>query len=149
MVRVLGVLRIAIGQEILVLVLTPPLVAGVIADEKQRKTLHYLMASRLSSAEIVLGKLLVRMLYVTVLLGVSLPVLSLLVLMGESTRGLVLLSVGANSQHRLVSGVALDLGLNHRSPGSRRVLHRLWTRVSLAVLAADLENDLDPGLAGR
>ena len=73
---------ITIGQEILVLVLTPALVAGVIADEKQRKTLHYLMASQLSSAEIVLGKLLVRMLYVAVLLGVSLPILSLLVLLG-------------------------------------------------------------------
>jgi ABC-type transport system involved in multi-copper enzyme maturation permease subunit len=86
---------ITIGQEILVLVLTPALVAGVIADEKQRKTLHYLMASRLSSAEIVLGKLLVRMLYVTVLLGVSLPVLSLLVLLGGIDPLLVLLSCGA------------------------------------------------------
>ena len=86
---------ITIGQEILVLVLTPALVAGVIADEKQRKTLHYLMASRLSSAEIVLGKLLVRMLYVTVLLGVSLPVLSLLVLLGGVDPLLVLLSCGA------------------------------------------------------
>jgi ABC-type transport system involved in multi-copper enzyme maturation permease subunit len=86
---------ITIGQEILVLLLTPALVAGVIADEKQRKTLHYLMASRLSSAEIVLGKLLVRMLYVTVLLGVSLPVLSLLVLMGGIDPRLVLLSCGA------------------------------------------------------
>jgi ABC-type transport system involved in multi-copper enzyme maturation permease subunit len=86
---------ITIGQEILVLLLTPALVAGVIADEKQRKTLHYLMASQLTSAEIVLGKLLVRMLYVTVLLGVSLPVLSLLVLMGGIDPRLVLLSVGA------------------------------------------------------
>ena len=86
---------ITIGQEILVLVLTPALVAGVIADEKQRKTLHYLMASQLSSAEIVLGKLMVRMLYVTVLLGVSLPVLSLLVLMGGVDPRLVMLSCGA------------------------------------------------------
>jgi ABC-type transport system involved in multi-copper enzyme maturation permease subunit len=86
---------ITVGQEILVLVLTPALVAGVIADEKQRKTLHYLMASRLTSAEIVLGKLLVRMLYVTVLLGVSLPVLSLLVLLGGVDPLLVLLTCGA------------------------------------------------------
>jgi hypothetical protein len=86
---------ITIGQLILVLVLTPALVAGVIADEKQRKTLHYLLASRLTSPEIVLGKLLVRMLYVGVLLGVSLPVLSLLVLMGGVDPLLVLLSCGA------------------------------------------------------
>ena len=50
-----------------VLALTPALVAGVIADEKQCKTLHYLMASQLTSSEIVLGKLLVRMLYMLVL----------------------------------------------------------------------------------
>ena len=31
---------ITIGQEVLVLVLTPALVAGVIADVKKRKTLH-------------------------------------------------------------------------------------------------------------
>ena len=86
---------ITIGQEILVLLLTPALVAGVIADEKQRKTLHYLMASQLTSGEIVLGKLLVRMLYVIVLLGVSLPVLSLLVLMGGIDPRLVLLTVAA------------------------------------------------------
>jgi ABC-type transport system involved in multi-copper enzyme maturation permease subunit len=86
---------ITVGQEVLVILLTPALVAGVIADEKQRKTLHYLMASRLSSAEIVLGKLLVRMLYVIVLLGVSLPIMSLLVLFGGVDPRLVLLSCGA------------------------------------------------------
>jgi ABC-type transport system involved in multi-copper enzyme maturation permease subunit len=85
---------IAAGQEILTLALTPVLVAGVIADEKQRKTLHYLMASQLSSSEIVLGKLLVRLLYMIVLLGVSMPVLSLLVLFGGIDPILVLLACG-------------------------------------------------------
>jgi ABC-type transport system involved in multi-copper enzyme maturation permease subunit len=86
---------ITFGQEVLVLVLTPALVAGVIADEKKRKTLHYLMASRLTSSEIVLGKLFVRMLYVGVLLGVSVPVMSLLVMLGGIDPRLVLLSCGA------------------------------------------------------
>src|SRR5580704_17473643 len=44
-------------QGLALLCVIPALVAGVIADEHQRKTLHYLLASRLSSAEIVLGKL--------------------------------------------------------------------------------------------
>jgi ABC-type transport system involved in multi-copper enzyme maturation permease subunit len=83
---------VAIGQGVLVLVLTPTLVAGSIADEKRRKTLHYLLASRLTSAEIVVGKLLLRMLYVTVLPGVSLPVLSLLVLFGGIDPSLVVLA---------------------------------------------------------
>ena len=46
---------ITIGQELCVLALTPALVAGVIADERRRKTLHYLLASRLTGGEIVLG----------------------------------------------------------------------------------------------
>jgi ABC-type transport system involved in multi-copper enzyme maturation permease subunit len=83
---------LAIGQEVLVLLLTPTLVAGAIADEKRRKTLHYLLASRLTGPEIVLGKLLVRMLYMGVLLGVSLPVMSMLVLFGGIDPGLVLLA---------------------------------------------------------
>jgi ABC-type transport system involved in multi-copper enzyme maturation permease subunit len=86
---------IAIGQEILVLLLTPAVVAGAIADEKRRKTLHYLLASQLTGPEIVLGKLQVRMLYVGVLLGVSFPVMSLLVLMGGVDPTLVVVGCGA------------------------------------------------------
>ena len=131
---------ITIGQEILVLLLTPALVAGVIADEKQRKTLHYLMASRLSSAEIVLGKLLVRMLYVTVLLGVSLPVLSLLVLMGGVDPRLVLLSCGAT----LSTGwflAALSIWVSTiAQTGPRGIFHRLWIGMPLALLTAHLED---------
>jgi ABC-type Na+ efflux pump permease subunit len=72
----------AIVQGFAVLFLTPTLVAGVIADERQRKTLHYLLASRLSSGEIILGKLAARLLHVGVFLGLGLPILSLLSLFG-------------------------------------------------------------------
>ena len=77
-------------QGAAVLALTPALVAGAIADEKQRKTLHYLLASRLTGGEIVLGKLLARMLHVTVLLAIGLPVMSLLGLFGGVDPTLVL-----------------------------------------------------------
>ena len=73
---------IAIGQEILVLLLTPAMVSGVITSEKQRKTLHYLMASCLGGFEIVFGKLFAKMLYIAVFLAVGLPISSLLVLLG-------------------------------------------------------------------
>jgi ABC-type transport system involved in multi-copper enzyme maturation permease subunit len=73
---------VAIAQAVAVLVLTPALVAGVIADEKQRRTLHYLLSSRLTSGEIVLGKLAARLLLVAVYLAVALPILSLLTLFG-------------------------------------------------------------------
>ena len=86
---------VAVAQVVLVLVLTPALVAGVIADERQRKTLHYLLASRLSGPEIVVGKLLARMLHVAVLLGVGFPVLSLLVLLGGIDPWLIVVACGA------------------------------------------------------
>lgn len=73
---------IATVQAVAVALLTPALVAGVISDERERKTLHYLMASSLSSAEIVLGKLLARLLVVGVILALGLPVASLLTLFG-------------------------------------------------------------------
>ena len=53
------------------------------------------MASQLTSSEIVLGKLFVRMLYVGVLLGVSVPVMSLLVMLGGIDPWLIVLSCGA------------------------------------------------------
>src|SRR5205823_3495128 len=52
---------------------------------------HYVMASPLSGLELVLGKLLSRMLHVGVFLGVGFPVLSLLVLLGGLDPRLVVL----------------------------------------------------------
>ncbi len=70
------------AQLAALLCLLPALVAGVIADEHQRKTLHYLLASRLSSLEIVLGKLGARLLHVGTFVAIGLPVVCLLALYG-------------------------------------------------------------------
>src|SRR5262249_2250758 len=75
--------------------LTPAIVAGVIADEKQRKTLQYLLTSRLSTSEIVLGKLAARLLHVGVFLAIGVPVLSLLSLFGGVDPVEVLLAFAA------------------------------------------------------
>jgi ABC-type transport system involved in multi-copper enzyme maturation permease subunit len=78
-----GIFRtFAITQGLAVCFLTPAIVAGVISDEKQRKTLHDLLASRLTSGEIVLGKLAARLLHVGVFLTVGVPVMSLMSLFG-------------------------------------------------------------------
>jgi ABC-type transport system involved in multi-copper enzyme maturation permease subunit len=71
-----------ITQAVTVLALTPALVAGTIATEKQRKTLHYLLASELSSRDIVFGKLAARLLHVVVFLALGLPIFSLLMMFG-------------------------------------------------------------------
>lgn len=69
-------------QLVTLLFLVPALVGGAIADEKERKTLHYLMATRLSSGEIVFDKLWARLVHVGVFVLLGLPVLCLLNLMG-------------------------------------------------------------------
>ena len=64
------------------LCLIPALCAGVMADDYQRKTLHYLLASRLSSLEIVLGKLGARLVHVGTFIALGIPVVCLLALYG-------------------------------------------------------------------
>ena len=75
-------IRFAGIQGLGLLILIPALVAGIISDEYQRKTLHYLLASRLSSAEIVLGKLAARLVHVVAFVALGLPIVSLLMLYG-------------------------------------------------------------------
>ena len=80
-------IQFAGAQGLALLCLIPALVAGVIADEHQRKTLHYLLASRLSSAEIVLGKLGARMVHVATFVALGIPVVCLLALYGGPQSG--------------------------------------------------------------
>jgi ABC-type transport system involved in multi-copper enzyme maturation permease subunit len=72
----------ALVQLITVLALIPPVFGGAIADEKQRKTLHYMMASHLSSGEIILDKVLGRAAQLAVFVAIGLPVVSLIGLFG-------------------------------------------------------------------
>ncbi|MGC1722962.1 MAG: ABC transporter permease, partial [Isosphaeraceae bacterium] len=69
-------------QGIVILLLTPAFVAGTIAEDRQRKVLSYLLASPLSGAEIVLGKLAARMVNLVVLVAVGLPVVSIALFLG-------------------------------------------------------------------
>lgn len=65
-----------IVQAVLVVILTPAYVAGAVAEEKERKTLEYLLATDLRNREIVLGKLVSRLANLTLLVLAGLPVLS-------------------------------------------------------------------------
>jgi ABC-type transport system involved in multi-copper enzyme maturation permease subunit len=74
--------RFAVVQWVTVLLLVPAVYGGAIADEKQRRTLPYLMASRLSGGEIILDKVLGRSAHLAVFVAIGLPVVSLLGLFG-------------------------------------------------------------------
>jgi ABC-type transport system involved in multi-copper enzyme maturation permease subunit len=105
------------AQAALVLGLMPALAADAIASERQRKTLHYLLASRLTSAEIVMGKLGARLLNVAVYPVLALPILSLITLIGGvAPASLVLGYVAIASSAYFLAGMALVASVLARRP---------------------------------
>jgi ABC-type transport system involved in multi-copper enzyme maturation permease subunit len=77
-------------QFLIVTVVTPAYTAGAVAEEKERKTLEYLLATDLRNREIVLSKLASRLLNLVLLLLTGLPVLAALQFLGGVDPGLVL-----------------------------------------------------------
>ncbi|HMC65556.1 MAG TPA: ABC transporter permease subunit [Gemmataceae bacterium] len=82
--------RFAIVEFVAVLLLTPACTAGALAEEKEKKTLEYLLTSDLYSHEIVVGKLASRLAYLVLVILTGLPFLSLLQLLGGVDPNLVL-----------------------------------------------------------
>ena len=74
-----------IMQMAFVGLLTPVIVAGCIAEEKERRTLEFVLATDLRGREIVLGKLAARVAGMLLLLLTGLPVLSFLEFIGGIT----------------------------------------------------------------
>src|SRR5579871_491 len=69
-------------QMLLVAVLTPVMVAGCISEEKERRTLEFVLATDLRGREIVLGKLAARLAGMFLLVLAGLPVFSFLQFLG-------------------------------------------------------------------
>jgi ABC-type transport system involved in multi-copper enzyme maturation permease subunit len=78
-------------QYLAVVLLTPAFTAGALAEEKDRRTLEFLFTTDLYTHEIVFGKLLSRLAFLTLLMLTGLPVLSLLQFVGGVDPALVLL----------------------------------------------------------
>jgi ABC-type transport system involved in multi-copper enzyme maturation permease subunit len=77
-------------QLVAVTLLTPAYVAGAIADEKDRKTLEFLLATDLRNREIVLSKLVARLANLSLFLLTGLPILSMIQFLGGVDPNLVL-----------------------------------------------------------
>ncbi len=82
-------------QLVAVLVLTPAYVAGSVAEEKDRRTLEYLLATDLRNREIVLSKLGARLANLLLLVLTGLPILSILQFLGGVDPNLVLAGFAA------------------------------------------------------
>ena len=124
-------------QLVQILILVPALFGGVIADEKQRKTMHYLMASRLSSGEIVLDKLAARLLQVGVFILLGMPVMSLLTLFGGVAWDYVVGAYAATFSITFFAAALALLDLDLRPPRGTGCLDRLRAGNRLAYRAAD------------
>jgi len=77
-------------QFIMVCVLTPASVAGAIAEEKERRTLEFLLATDLNDREILFGKLATRVGSLLLLLAAGLPILTLMQFFGGIDPDLVI-----------------------------------------------------------
>ena len=79
-------------QFAFICLLTPAYVAGGVAEEKERRTLDFLLATDLGSREIVFGKLLARLGNLALFVMTGLPILSLMQFFGGIDPGLLLAS---------------------------------------------------------
>lgn len=94
-------------QFLVVVIVTPAYTATAIAEEKEKRTLEFLLATDLSDREIVLGMMAARLANLLLLVLTGLPILSLfeflggvdpnLVLAGFVTTGMTVLSLGSMS----------------------------------------------------
>ena len=75
-------LALLVAQMAVMVLLTPAYAAGSIAEEKERRTWQYQLATDLSNREIVLGKFFGRFVFLLGILMAGLPVLSLTTLIG-------------------------------------------------------------------
>jgi ABC-type transport system involved in multi-copper enzyme maturation permease subunit len=83
-------------QFLTILMVTPAYTAGTIAEEKDRKTLEFLLATDLRNREIVLGKMMSRMFTILLIVLAGLPILSILQLLGGVGPDLALWSFAAS-----------------------------------------------------
>jgi ABC-type transport system involved in multi-copper enzyme maturation permease subunit len=98
----------AIVQFAVVVLLTPAYVAGAVAEEKERRTLEFLLATDLRGREIVFGKLLARLGNLALFVMTGLPVLSLMQFFGGIDPGLLLASFVVTA---LTAGSLAGLGI--------------------------------------
>jgi ABC-type transport system involved in multi-copper enzyme maturation permease subunit len=110
-----------------VVLLTPAYVAGTIADEKERKTLEFLLATDLRNREIVFGKLAARVANLLMFVLAGLPVVAFLQLFGGIDPDMLLASVAAT--------IITVVGLSAMSVAFSVALRRPRDAVALAYLA--------------
>src|SRR5262249_32802786 len=111
--------------------LVPAFVAGLIAGERERRSLGNLLTTRLSSAEIILGKLLAGLLQYFACLATGFPIVGLLPLLGGVEPRVILLTyAGTVSLALFLTGLSIVVSIHAPRAGEavRRTvgLELLW-----------------------
>jgi ABC-type transport system involved in multi-copper enzyme maturation permease subunit len=136
-------------QFLAILVLTPGYAAGAVAEEKDRKTLEFLLATDLSSREIVLSKLMARVANLTLLILTGLPILSLTQFLGGVDPNVLAAAFAASALSMLsLASFSILCSVHVRKPRDAILLTYLGTGAYLAVsFAAGRVTGLPPELA--
>lgn len=122
-------------QFLVVLIVTPAYTAGAIAEEKDRRTLEFLLATDLSDREIVLGMMAARLGNLFLLVLTGLPVLSLFEFLGGVDPELVLAGFVATGMTVLsLGGVSILMSVLSKTPLSALVRSYLWGFGYLCIL---------------
>ena len=143
-------------QMALIIFVTPASTADAISGERQRQTLDLLLATRLSSPSIVLGKLVAGLAFDVLLILCSLPLFSLVFLFGGvSPDQFVSMFVVFLATTLLLGSMALFISTVTRRSGAAMVISMLCTlglTVGLALvsgyLAAATASSNNPACGG-
>ncbi len=115
-------------QTAAVILITPLAVSSAIAEEKEKRTLSFLLATDLHDHEIVLGKLASRLTHLFLFLITGLPVLTLLQFMGGIDPNLVLATFFANAMTMFgLAGLSILCSVHAPKPLSAMVYSYLGT----------------------
>ena len=133
---------IAIGQELLVLALTPALVAGVIADEKKAQDLALPARQPVDQRRDRRGQAVGTDALRGGPSGCQPAGVESAGVAGWNRSAVGFVGLRGDAQYGVVPGVAFDLGIDDRAAAARSAVHRFWPGVPLAVLSADDANRL-------
>lgn len=130
-----------------VVLLTPAYVAGAVAEEKERRTFEFLLATDLRNREIVLSKLAARVANLLMIVLTGLPVLSLLQFLGGVDPNLVLAGFAATGMTLAgLAGLSILCSIWAKKPRDAIALtylaagaYLILSAMSLLLLIPDLE----------
>jgi ABC-type transport system involved in multi-copper enzyme maturation permease subunit len=139
----------ALVQFAAVFLLTPAYVAAAITEEKEGKTLEFLLATELHAHEIILGKCLARVANIFLLMLAGFPILCMLELSGGVDPQLVFVTYGVTALSAIaLAALSIFCSVHTRTSLNAVLLTYFLVGLYLALSAASLGLLAYPGFSG-